>query len=79
LGFQNIIDGKGLELSFAGLVIVFVALVAVASFISLLPILLSALDKFLPEEVQVSPDSPAQPDDSEIAAIAYAVAQKRGH
>ena len=78
LGYSNIIEGRGFELSFAGLTIVFISLVAVSGFIRLLPILLAALDSFFPpgpEEAAVVQAS--GPEDAEVAAIAFAIVEQR--
>ena len=78
MGYSNIIEGRGFELSFAGLTIVFFALVAVSLFIRLLPVLLAALDRVLPSApAETGVVQTTGPEDAEVAAIAYAIVEQR--
>lgn len=78
MGYSNIIEGRGVELSFAGLTIVFFALVAVSLFIRLLPVLLAALDKVLPSTpAETGVAQTTGPEDAEVAAIAFAIVEQR--
>ena len=78
--YQNIIDGQGFSLAFAGMTIVFVALIAVCLFITLLPRLLLVVNRYYPELDGL--DGPASreqregapgADDEAMAAIAAAL------
>ena len=47
--YQNIIDGQGFSLAFAGMTLVFVALIAVSLLITLLPRILRVVNRYYPE------------------------------
>lgn len=73
---QNIINGDGISLSITGMVIVFIALSIISTFIALLPKMLPILESILPEEhVHHGPTKKAdKKDNSEVlAAIGYAL------
>ena len=73
IGFQGVIDGKGLELAFAGMVIVFASLALISSVVALLPAVLKIIARYLPEKVvEVAKPKNAGADASVIAAIAIA-------
>lgn len=76
-GFQNIFDAEGFVIAAAGMTIVFVALILISLFITVLPRLLEALATFLPEPTphHSSGGSPAR-DDAVVAAIAWALHQQ---
>lgn len=71
---QNILDGQGIEISIAGMLVVFVALALICSFIALLPAILDVVAKVYPPE-----DDPAASRDSAktegeiLAAIGFAL------
>ncbi len=80
--YQNIIDGQGFSLAFAGMTIVFVALAAVSTFITLLPRILRVVDRYYPEKDGHAPAAArpeASADDEVMAVIAAALhAHRRG-
>jgi len=51
--YQQIVEGRGFEIAFAGMTIVFFALVVVSLFISFLPYLLRIIDRLLPPVVHL--------------------------
>jgi len=70
--YQNIIAGQGFELAFAGMTIVFTALVLVSTFIALLPKVLMVINRLIPEvHLHTAPSQEDQ--DSDEAEIAAAV------
>jgi len=74
-GIQNIINSDGISLAITGMVIVFIALSIISTFIALMPKLLPFLDSILPEEhSHHGPTKKAVKDDGEVlAAIGYAL------
>ena len=74
MGFQGVIDGNGLELAFAGMVIVFASLSLISTVVALLPLILKVIAKYLPEKVEpvATPRNKTGADDAVIAAIAFA-------
>ncbi len=79
--FQNIVAGQGFELTFAGMTIVFTALVLVSTFIALLPKALVVLNRMIPEvhHHTAKPKVREQGNEAQIAAaIGFALhAQKQ--
>ena len=70
--YHNIASGQGFELAFAGMIIVFTALVLVTLFIALLPKALVVVNRLIPEaHLHTAPPPQRQSDDD--AAIAAAV------
>lgn len=80
MGFQNITDADGYVIAGVGMTIVFVALILISLFITVLPRILQALAAYLPPEASIHQASPsARPsDDAVIAAIAWAMQQQTG-
>ncbi len=82
--YQNILDGQGFELAFAGMTIVFTALSLVSIFIGLLPHLLVFVNRWIPEvhhhsAPKARAKSPAAGNDAEIAAaIGYVLHNRAG-
>ncbi len=72
---QNIINGDGISLAITGMVIVFMALAIISTFIALLPKMLPILESILPEEhAHHGPTKKVGKDNSEVlAAIGYAL------
>ena len=77
--WDNVVSGRGIEISLTGMFIVFSALVLISLYIALVPRILAVLAPILPPEKEHSPAAaPAakRPDDvpeSELlAAIGYA-------
>jgi oxaloacetate decarboxylase gamma subunit len=72
---QNIINGDGISLAITGMVIVFMALAIISTFIALLPKMLPVLESILPEEhAHHGPTKKAKKNDNEVlAAIGYAL------
>ncbi len=72
---QNIINGDGISLAITGMVIVFMALAIISTFIALLPKMLPLLESILPEEhAHHGPTKKVKKDNSEVlAAIGYAL------
>jgi Na+-transporting methylmalonyl-CoA/oxaloacetate decarboxylase gamma subunit len=78
--YQHIIDGQGFEISVAGIIIVFTALISISLFIYFLPKILNLLDKVLPEmshngHGHQQKTVKKKDDQGTIAAIAYALHQ----
>ena len=69
--YQNIVSGQGFELAFAGMTIVFTALVLVTLFIALLPKALVVVNRLIPEAHLHT--APPQRQRADAAAIAAAV------
>ena len=70
--YQNIAAGQGFELAFAGMTIVFTALVLVTLFIFLLPKVLVVVNRLIPEaHLHTAP--PPRPQGDDDASIAVAV------
>ena len=82
--YQNIINGQGFELAFAGMIIVFTALSLVSIFIALLPHLLVSVNRWVHEvhhhsAPKTKAKSPAAGNDTEIAAaIGYVLHNRAG-
>ena len=70
--YQNIIAGQGFQLAFAGMTIVFTALVLVSIFIALLPKVLVVLNRLIPE-VHHHTAAPKQRETGDETAIAAAI------
>lgn len=77
LSYQNILDGQGFEMAFAGMTIVFVALSMVSIFIALLPRILVVVNQYIPEGHAHATANPkpaaADAEEAAVAAVAYAV------
>jgi len=77
LSYQNILDGQGFEMAFAGMTIVFVALSMVSIFIALLPRILVVVNQYIPEGHAHATPNPkpaaANAEEAAVAAVAYAV------
>jgi sodium pump decarboxylase gamma subunit len=77
LSYQNILDGQGFEMAFAGMTIVFVALSMVSIFIALLPRILVVVNQYIPEgHARATPNpkpAAANAEEAAVAAVAYAV------
>jgi len=77
LSYQNILDGQGFEMAFAGMTIVFVALSMVSIFIALLPRILVVVNQYIPEGHAHATPNPkpaaANAEEATVAAVAYAV------
>lgn len=80
MGFQNIIEAQGLVIAGVGMTIVFVALILISAFITVLPRILQALSGYLPPEAAMHSATPSsrKNDDAVIAAIAWAMHQQTG-
>ena len=84
LNYQNVVDGQGMELAMAGMLIVFVVLALISLFIALLPRILSVVARRYPEEAgyRVAGSGDETTGEGEIlAAIGYVLhsrAQKSG-
>ena len=74
-GIQSIIDGRGADIAIAGMTIVFVALSAIASLITVLPRILQQLAKVFPETGHHG----APPAQDDLAAVAAAAAAYHAH
>ena len=67
--YHNIVSGQGFELAFAGMTIVFTALVLVTLFIALLPKALVVVNRLIPEaHLHTAPPQRQSDDDAAIAA-----------
>ena len=78
-GIENIVANDGVAISITGMSIVFVALVLITVYISLLPKILAVLHRFLPEKethYTRAEDASAQ-DDERMVAVAIAAALYR--
>ncbi|GJQ60583.1 MAG: hypothetical protein D8M57_17820 [Candidatus Scalindua sp. AMX11] len=73
LNIQNILDGQGIEISIAGMLIVFAALSLISLFIYCLPMILRIFTRMLPseEEPHGPTVAPLAPDDVVLAAIGF--------
>lgn len=82
--YQNILDGQGFELAFAGMIIVFTALSLVSIFIALLPHCLVFVNRWIPEvhhhsAPKAKTKAPAAANEAEIAAaIGYVLHSRAG-
>ena len=73
--YHNIVSGQGFELAFAGMIIVFTALVLVALFIALLPKALVVVNRLIPEaHPHTAPPPKRQVDDDTAIAVAVGFA-----
>lgn len=74
--WQNVIDGNGISLAIAGMVIVFVSLSVISTIIALLPYVMKYLYLILPDKVTQKPskENIRQADSAVIAAISLALA-----
>ncbi len=77
--FDNVIAGQGIELTIAGMVIVFFVLALIALCIAAIPKLLQVINKIYPERAHPDhhddfmPDVPPPPlSERDAAAVAYA-------
>lgn len=78
IGIQSIIDGRGVPIAIAGMLIVFGALSSIASIISVLPWLLRQLARWIPETDHHVPR--ARPDGGDdLAQVAAAAAAYHAH
>ncbi|MDR4506357.1 MAG: OadG family protein [Candidatus Scalindua sp.] len=77
LSIQNILDGRGFDISITGMVVVFTALALISAFISLLPAILRIVNRIFPqEEASHAPSlsrSSHTPENEVIAAIGFAL------
>ena len=73
--YQNIIAGDGFGLAFAGMTIVFTALVLVSIFIAVLPKVLVVLNRLIPEvhHHTAAPQQREASDETVVAAIGFAL------
>lgn len=69
--WQRVIDGNGLSLSITGMLIVFLSLVIITTFIALLPKVLVVVAKYFPEKDHHAAPQTAETEDRVIAAIGY--------
>ncbi len=74
-GYQNIVDGQGIDIAITGMSIVFTALALISLFISMLPRILAL---WSPERSAVvcapaGPDGSRADDDEIVAAISIAL------
>lgn len=69
MGWQNIVDGRGIEITLTGLTIVFLALAMIAVFLTLLPRGLKKLAEWIPEHDHHH-GHPAPKPASEAAVVA---------
>lgn len=74
--WQNVIDGNGIGLAIAGMIIVFTSLSLISAIIALLPYLMKYFYIILPEEVTQKPtkENIRHADSAVIAAISLALA-----
>ncbi len=76
-GLQGIAEAHGFSIAITGMLIVFVALSLITLCVAKLPVVLEALDPWLPELEPHGPPTPAEqlPRDEEqiVAAIGYAL------
>ena len=81
--YQNIIAGQGFELAFAGMTIVFTALVMVSTFIALLPKALVVINRLIPEVHHHTAPTQRREQSNEtdiVAAIGFALhTRKQSH
>ncbi|MFT5085947.1 MAG: Na+-transporting methylmalonyl-CoA/oxaloacetate decarboxylase gamma subunit [Candidatus Latescibacterota bacterium] len=82
--YQNILNGQGFELAFAGMIIVFSALSLVSIFIALLPRCLVFVNRWVPEvhhhsAPKARAKAPTAANEAEIAAaIGYVLHNRAG-
>jgi len=75
--WQHVVDGRAVDISLSGMLIVSTALVLISSFIALLPRVLQLLAPFLPAENEQRETAPAAPrsdvpEPELLAAVGYA-------
>ena len=76
--WQNVVDGRAIEISLSGMLIVFTALLLISAYIALVPRILKILSPLLPAEKEPAPAvaTGPRPDDIPqlelLAAIGYA-------
>ena len=76
--YQNIAAGQGFDLAFAGMIIVFTALVLVSVFIAVLPRLLAAINPHIPPAHLHTQSQSKETDSAAIAAaIGFALHTRR--
>lgn len=77
---QNILDGQGIEISITGMLVVFVALALISSFIALFPAILRVVDLIYPSNSASSNTAVDNntTEDKTIAAIGFALHSKMG-
>ncbi|TWT77203.1 Oxaloacetate decarboxylase, gamma chain [Posidoniimonas polymericola] len=76
-GWQGIVEGRGLAISVTGMLIVFVALATISTFIAMLPKLLALIEPIFPESAghhHASPAAPQAPAPTAVPATVVAVA-----
>lgn len=81
LSIQNILDGRGFDISITGMVVVFSALALISAFISLLPAVLRIVNRIFPQDEashahSLSGGSHA-PENELIAAIGFALHREK--
>lgn len=70
LSIQNILDGRGIEISIIGMLVVFTALTLISAFISLLPSVLRIVNLIYPIKDSGFPSECSDtPEDEVLAAI----------
>jgi len=76
---QNIVDGQGLAIALTGMIIVFIVLIFISTFIVLLPKILAVIAKKFPEtEGHFERTQEEEEDDGPLlAAIAFVLHQRR--
>ena len=72
--YQHIVDAQGIELAFAGMIIVFTVLSLVCIFLALLPHILTVVNRYIPEVHHHAAPQPKAKNASNEADIAAAVA-----
>ncbi len=79
LGLQRIVDGQGLPIALAGMIIVFTALLLISLFITLLPRILATVARRFPETEHHAPRRVETPreDPAAVAAAAWAYTRTR--
>ena len=72
--YQNVIDGQGISIAITGMLIVFTALVLISLFITVLPRIVSALNRRYPPAPELSSITPTLSTDPAVgAAIGFAL------
>ena len=72
--YQNVIDGQGIRIAITGMLIVFTALVLFSLFITVLPRIVSALNRRYPPAPELSSSTPTlSTDPAVVAAIGFAL------
>lgn len=70
-GLQRMVEGQAIELTFAGMLTVFLALALIALFIGGLPRFLTVLARVFPEAAETSAHEAPAVDEAQVAAIGY--------